>query len=443
MSDEPQPLRLKPRPPPPAGPAAEPETGTLQPAPAPGAGQGEGIGRLRLKARLNLPDAALTQAVPDIAVAEPPVPPPAPPSGGFPLPEPVAAADPESEDLPKFKLRPKITVAQYPPQQYKGAPPPPLPPSASSTALPRQSSSPPPPPSSASPPLPPLPRSGGAARPFPIPGHRSQSVPPMSILAAPPPPPPGSVAEPPGPPGSMPRLSLSTAPDLSGSKGTHVPGTEGLPKVGGKPVVAKPGKTAAVLRKRPALGPLAKVGLTVVVIAIGVGGFYSYRIFFPAPSPVMKIRLPAIAKPVAPSSMKLPDGQPKGALPDELAEKGQEQAKADEVTPGQVPTPTPNPGANVVETVMADSAITNDVKVSSTPIDAAMAASAAFRAFVAGATIGGVFQGAPSRALINGTIVREGQVVDSGLGIAFERIDPGKKVIYFKDYTGAEVSKNY
>src|ERR1039457_6697856 len=78
MSDEPQPLRLKPRPPPPAGPAAEPETGTLQPAPAPGAGQGEGIGRLRLKARLNLPDAALTQAVPDIAVAGPPLPPPAP-----------------------------------------------------------------------------------------------------------------------------------------------------------------------------------------------------------------------------------------------------------------------------------------------------------------------------------------------------------------------------
>src|ERR1017187_2023762 len=137
MSDEPQPLRLKPRPPPPAGPAAEPETGTLQPAPAPGAGQGGGIGRLRLKARLNLPDAALTQAVPDIAVAEPPVPPPAPPSGGFPLPEPVAAADPESEDLPKFKLRPKITVAQYPPQEYKGAPPPPLPPSSSSPALPR------------------------------------------------------------------------------------------------------------------------------------------------------------------------------------------------------------------------------------------------------------------------------------------------------------------
>ena len=34
-------------------------------------------------------------------------------------------------------------------------------------------------------------------------------------------------------------------------------------------------------------------------------------------------------------------------------------------------------------------------------------------------------------------------MVDSELGIAFDRIDADKKVIYFKDATGAEVSKNY
>ena len=31
--------------------------------------------------------------------------------------------------------------------------------------------------------------------------------------------------------------------------------------------------------------------------------------------------------------------------------------------------------------------------------------------------------------------------MDSALGIAFERIDADKKMIYFKDDTGAEVSK--
>jgi len=431
MSDEPQPLRLKARPPP----AAAPEAAVPPSGPAPGAAQGEGTSRLRLKARLNLPEEAPAQVAAALPPVPPPAPPPVPPSVAFPLPEPAAAAEPEPEpeDLPKFKLRPKITRAPYPVQALVETPAPP-PPSSSPA--------PPPPPASSTAPLPvpPLPPGGGAAPPFPLPDHRPQSMPPMSILTAPPPPPPGSAVEPPGPPGSTPRLSLSTAQDQAGSKAPHTPGTEGLPKVGGKPMAAKPGKTAPALRRRPALGPMAKAGLSVVVIAIGVGGFFSYRIFFPAPSPVMKIKLQAIAKPAAPPNAKPAAAPPKVSLP----EKGQEQAKAEEGTPGQeAPTPPPNPGANVIETVMADSAVSKDVKVSSTPIDAAMAASSAFREFVANATIGGVFQGAPSRALINGTIVREGQVVDSALGIAFERIDPVKKVIYFKDYTGAEVSKNY
>jgi hypothetical protein len=92
---------------------------------------------------------------------------------------------------------------------------------------------------------------------------------------------------------------------------------------------------------------------------------------------------------------------------------------------------------------MAQSQLTSDVKVNSTRIEAAPAASAEFRTFVASASIGGVFQGTPSRALINGVIVREGQVVSGALGIAFERIDADKKVIFFKDSTGAEVSKEY
>jgi len=217
-----------------------------------------------------------------------------------------------------------------------------------------------------------------------------------------------------------------------------------LPKVGGKPVV-KPGKTAAVLRKRPALSPVAKAGLTVVVIAIAVGGFYSYRIFFPAPTPEMKIKLPAIPKPVAPGDLKTPASDAQSKAQSAIAAKrAQDQAKADALAASQAAvTPTPIPTTAVVESVMGESNISNDVRVSSTPIDAERAASAAFRSYVANATIGGVFQGVPSRALINGTVVREGQVLDSALGIAFERVDPDKKIIYFKDYTGAVVSKGY
>jgi hypothetical protein len=92
---------------------------------------------------------------------------------------------------------------------------------------------------------------------------------------------------------------------------------------------------------------------------------------------------------------------------------------------------------------MEKAKLTKDVEVNNAPIVAAASASTEFRAFVANASIGGVFQGKPSKALINGKVTREGQMVDSELGIAFDRIDADKKVIYFKDATGAEVSKNY
>ena len=210
--------------------------------------------------------------------------------------------------------------------------------------------------------------------------------------------------------------------------------------------MAKPGKPAAVLRKRPALGRMAEAGLVVVVIAIAVGVFYSYRIFFPSESPDLKIKIPAVLKPSTLSKA--------AAAPGQLLEKGQsaiaaqraqQQAKVDAAASGEesAPTPVPTLALTANQAVMGESSISKDVRVNNTPINAAAAASAAFRAFVANATVGGVFQGVPSRALINGTIVREGQTVDGSLGIAFERVDSEKKVIYFKDYTGAEVSKNY
>jgi hypothetical protein len=102
----------------------------------------------------------------------------------------------------------------------------------------------------------------------------------------------------------------------------------------------------------------------------------------------------------------------------------------------EAPTPTP-------VAVMEKAKITKDVEVNNAPIIAAASASPEFRAFVANASVGGVFQGKPSKALINGKVTREGQVVDSELGILFDRIDAEKKVIYFKDASGAEVSKNY
>jgi hypothetical protein len=242
---------------------------------------------------------------------------------------------------------------------------------------------------------------------------------------------PGGAA--PAPP--KPGLNLKVAGDPA-PKGGKPPVVKG-----GKP--GKPGKIASVLKKRAALSPVAKAGIGVVVIAIAIAGVFFYKIFFPAPSKEVVIK-PIIVKPVAkePSAADVAAAAAKAAADaqkaaDALAAKRAADAAA-AAAAAQEPTPTP-----ATESVMADASLTKDVKVNTTRLEAAPAASAAFRTYVAGAEIGGVFQGTPSRALINGTIFREGQVVENQLGIIFDRIDADKKVIYFKDTTGAEVSKNY
>jgi hypothetical protein len=286
----------------------------------------------------------------------------------------------------------------------------------------------------------------------------------MPVLGAPPPPPPGSLPE--APPPSGPRLSLGSQADKAEKpekpglpKGLHIRVAEKQPAPGAKPAV-KPGKPGSVLRKRPALTPMMKGGIAIAAIAALGGGFFAYRIFFPPPPPpevkiVFKPLGPpkpaaaaaqaatTVAAKVAAAPAKLVDG---GV--DALAQsRAAAQAKVDAAANGEEVTPTPPPdvvpGAPGTQSVLAQASIGSDVKANITRLDTSSAASADFRAFVANANIGGVFQGTPSRALINGRIIREGQVVDDTLGISFERIDADKKVIYFKDATGAEVSRDY
>ena len=66
-----------------------------------------------------------------------------------------------------------------------------------------------------------------------------------------------------------------------------------------------------------------------------------------------------------------------------------------------------------------------------------------FQAWVGEARISGVFQGSPSRALINGKTYREGALIDAELGITFARVDPVEKIVIFRDARGALVGKKY
>ena len=250
----------------------------------------------------------------------------------------------------------------------------------------------------------------------------------------------------------MPPPAAAGAPPPPAKGGLNLKVSSEASPTGGKPPVVKPGKPGkpgklgSVLRKRAALSPVMKAGVAVVVIAFVVAGIFFYRIFFPAPSKDLPVKLQIVVRPQPPKVDAATLAAKAAAL--ETAKKAQEaiaakrladQAKADAAAASESP-PTPTPAT---VSVMAEASLTKDVKVNNTHLDAAPAASAAFRAFVAGASIGGVFQGHPSRALINGTIAREGDIVESSLGISFDRIDSVQKTIYFKDGSGAQVSKSY
>ena len=62
---------------------------------------------------------------------------------------------------------------------------------------------------------------------------------------------------------------------------------------------------------------------------------------------------------------------------------------------------------------------------------------------MANAKISGTVGGATPRALINGRLVRSGDVVESTLGITFEGFDPEKNQITFKDKSGAIVTRRF
>ena len=273
---------------------------------------------------------------------------------------------------------------------------------------------------------------------------------PVSVLSAPPPPNPGAAEAPEPPaPGAVPKLSLSSKPAAAGTPAP--PAKTGLnlkvaaveaPKGGKPPAPGKPpkdGKVAAVLRKRAALGPLAKAGIAVAVVALSVAGIFFYKIFHPPPAPVYTFKPIGIKKAVPNDAAAKPAPKPTPApKPVEAAAKA--EAKEGAPADSQDSQSADGPGA---VTILAQTTLATDVKVNNNRVEAAPAASAAFRTFVAGATIGGVFQGHPSRALINGAIVKEGQMIDGALNITFDRIDAVRKVIYFKDSSGAEVSKSY
>jgi hypothetical protein len=71
------------------------------------------------------------------------------------------------------------------------------------------------------------------------------------------------------------------------------------------------------------------------------------------------------------------------------------------------------------------------------------AASASFMYWVASLTVSGVTSTSPARFLMNGRLVREGEEAGKQLGITFDHVDAAAKLLYFRDKSGAIVTRSY
>jgi hypothetical protein len=155
----------------------------------------------------------------------------------------------------------------------------------------------------------------------------------------------------------------------------------------------------------------------------------------PGPPLIPKKPRPVVTAPATPpaGTVKTPPAAPEPVVAPPAHETAQREL---------TPTPKTKPHSGEVTTKVT-TGLAPGVTATTDSVQAEVEASQAFRTFVADAKVTGVFQGTPSRAFINGRLVRAGEVVDSSLGVRFDSVDSNTKTIVFKDASGAKVSKRY
>lgn len=194
--------------------------------------------------------------------------------------------------------------------------------------------------------------------------------------------------------------------------------------------------------------------VVVLVIVLGVAGYFAWTIFMAPPPPVILPPRPAVVQPT-PTPPEPAEPAAPTSLPGQLIAKAETAAAShganltdpvDEILTSETPAPqvaAPEATSESKVAATSQSEIAPGVTATTTTMLATVEASAAFQAFVAEMRINGVFQGSPARALINGHTVAEGEVVDIGLGIVFDHIEADSKQIIFRDSTGATVRRKY
>ena len=261
-------------------------------------------------------------------------------------------------------------------------------------------------------------------------------TPPVSAestpLAPPPAAPSGAAAPPP-----VPKLALKTdaAPPPADEADAEVEEEK-----------AKP--SAPKKRRIPGKPPKTILVLLILVVVLGLAGFFAQQILMdPPPPPVLSPR-PVVVKPqqVAPAEPASLAGKLVEKAKDVAAEHdaGLADPVAEVIEPEEGIQFIPATAAEEEKvSTTSQSQISANITATVTTVVEAAEASAEFNSHVAGLSITGVFQGKPARALINGRLFNEGDVVDISLGITFDNVESETRSIIFRDTTGATVKRKY
>ena len=274
-------------------------------------------------------------------------------------------------------------------------------------------------------PLPPAPEEGKIKLKIKLPGAAAQEILNPPVDAAPPVE--EAVAEPPvlppfpvvAPPPEEEELETPPPIPAVSAKSPPPPVSDGSrPNVFKRPRVPA-ALLAAERRKRMWKYALIAVGGVILAGAVIFGAFLKFT------EPPPPIHVPMRALPPPDATVQTP-------VPNKVVTK----PKIEPVVPSEAGSGTRVDSTATVELTPGVMATTESVKAVSN-------ASSAFRTFVASARINGVYQGTPSRAFINGRLIRTGEMIDSTMEIYFDSVDLASRSIVFKDSTGATVSRRY
>jgi hypothetical protein len=240
-----------------------------------------------------------------------------------------------------------------------------------------------------------------------------------------------------------------------------------------EPVVEKP-LPAGKAKKKP-LGKILVIGggLAALLVLVG-GGFWAWTVFLatpppPPPPPPRAVVKPKPAAPVA-AAPAVPSVADKPAAPltpsetlnnlahapvnavnkaqDAIAARRESgQTRVDVMAAGQ-DGPDKRAATKAAATankpaVSASATIAPGISATTSDVDAVAEATPAFRTFVANAKITGVIAGTPGKIILNGRLARAGDVIDPTLGVVFDAIDAERKLLVFKDKTGAVVTRKF